>query len=136
MEFEDGRRLWPERTASGLDLLRVRTCTYPEGLDGAIAVGAHTGDVLDGSGLVTMGPLKVITDGSLNSRTAWCCEPFVTDEALSDPRGKQNVDPEELTHLLARARAHGLTGAVHAIGDAALVDAVRAFGASGARGSI
>ncbi|WP_346007827.1 amidohydrolase [Janibacter terrae] len=136
MEFETGRLEWPARTAAGLDLLRVRTCTYPEGLDDAIAAGARTGDVLDATGLVTMGPLKVITDGSLNTRTAWCCEPFVTDDDLGDPRGKRNVDPEELTAMLTRAHAHGLDGAVHAIGDAALLDALDAYAASGARGSI
>lgn len=137
MEFETGRTAWPERAAAGLDRLRVRPCTYPEGLDATIAADAHTGDVLDESGLVTMGPLKVITDGSLNTRTAWCCDPFVVvDEVLGDPHGKQNVDEEELTGLLSRARSHGLTGAVHAIGDAALVAAVDAFAASGARGSI
>lgn len=136
MEFEDGRTAWPARTAAGLDLLRVRPCTYPEGLDATIADAVRTGDALDESGLVTMGPLKVITDGSLNTRTAWCCEPFVVDEELPDPRGKQNVDEAELTDLLTRAHAHGLHGAVHAIGDAALVAAVSAFAASGARGSV
>ena len=136
MEFESGRTAWPWRTAAGLDLLRVRPCTYPEGLEEAIAAGVRTGDVLDSAGMVTMGPLKVITDGSLNTRTAWCCEPFVTDDTLGDPRGKQNVDRAELTELLTRAHEHGLVGAVHAIGDAALVDAVAAFAASGARGSI
>src|SRR5690606_3612140 len=100
MEFETGRLEWPARTAAGLDLLRVRTCTYPEGLDDAIAAGMRTGDVLDATGLVTMGPLKVIPDGSLNTRTAWCCEPFVTDDDLGDPHGKRSVDPEELTQLL------------------------------------
>lgn len=136
MEFEAGRLEWPGRTAAGLDLLRVRTCTYPEGLEDAIAAGARTGDVLDETGLVTMGPLKVITDGSLNTRTAWCCEPFVTDDDLGDPHGKRSVDPEELTQLLRRAHAQGLDGAVHAIGDAALLDALDAYAASGAHGSI
>lgn len=136
MEFENGREKWPERTAAGLDLLRVRACTYPQGLEEAIAAGVRTGDVLDPTGLVTMGPLKVITDGSLNTRTAWCCEPFVTDDDLADPLGKRSVAPEELTVLLRRARAHGLDGAVHAIGDAALLDALQAYSASGARGSI
>ena len=26
--------------------------------------------------LITMGPLKIISDGSLNTRTAWCCEEY------------------------------------------------------------
>lgn len=136
MEFESGRTAWPWRTAAGLDRLHVRTCTYPEGLEDVISARARTGDVLDEAGMVTMGPLKVISDGSLNTRTAWCCEPFITDAALGDPRGKQNVDRQELTDLLGRAHANGLIGAVHAIGDAALVDAVAAFAATGARGSI
>lgn len=136
MEFEAGRLEWPQRTADGLDLLRVRPATYPEGLEETIAAGVRTGDVLDGTGLVTMGPLKVITDGSLNTRTAWCCEPFVTDDDLGDPHGKSTVGPEELTELLRRAHAHGLDGAVHAIGDQALLDALDAYAASGARGTI
>lgn len=136
MEFEDGRTAWPQRVAEGLDLLQVRPCVYPEGLERAIAAGVRTGDRLDESGLVRMGPLKVISDGSLNTRTAWCCEPFVTDVALAEPHGKNNVDRAELTALLTRAHEHGITSAVHAIGDAALVAAVEAFAASGARGSI
>lgn len=136
MEFEAGRLEWPQRTADGLVLLRVRPATYPEGLEETIAAGVRTGDVLDGTGLVTMGPLKVITDGSLNTRTAWCCEPFVTDDDLGDPHGKSTVGPEELTELLRRAHAHGLDGAVHAIGDQALLDALDAYAASGARGTI
>lgn len=92
--------------------------------------------MLDGTGLVTMGPFKVITDGSLNTRTAWCCEPFVTDDDLGDPHGKSTVGPEELTELLRRAHVHGLDGAVHAIGDQALLDALDAYAASGARGTI
>lgn len=136
MEFETGRELWPQRVLDGYDLLRVRPCTYPEGLEGTISAGVRTGDVLDATGLVTMGPLKVISDGSLNTRTAWCCEPFVTDDVLGEPHGKHNVEVEELTELLRRAGAHGIDGAVHAIGDAALVEALDAFAASGARGSI
>ena len=80
-----------------------------------------------------MGPLKIISDGSLNTRTAYCCEPYV-DEPTS--RGKLNVPPAELTDLLARATAHGLAVAVHAIGDAAVSAALDAFAATGARGSI
>ena len=31
---------------------------------------------LDDAGLVTFGRLKVIVDGSLNTRTAWCHDPY------------------------------------------------------------
>jgi predicted amidohydrolase YtcJ len=54
----------------------------PENLDWAIAQGLRTGDVIpETGGLVTMGPLKVLTDGSLNTRTAYCHDP------LSGPLG-------------------------------------------------
>lgn len=134
-------RTWPERVVGGLDRLRVRPATYPDGLDLALADGVRTGDVLDrdpgaSGGLVTMGPLKVISDGSLNTRTAWCCDPFVTDDVIPEPRGKRNVPPAELADLLRRAGAGGLQAAVHAIGDAALDDALTAFEESGARGTI
>lgn len=44
--------------------------------------------------------------------------------------------PQELRELLARADAGDLTVAVHAIGDAAVSDALDAFETTGARGSI
>ena len=134
MEFGRGFADWPERAATGITGLRVRAATYPATLDEVIERGLRTGDPLsDGDPLLTMGPLKIISDGSLNTRTAYCCEPYV-DEPTS--RGKLNVPPAELTDLLARATAHGLAVAVHAIGDAAVSAALDAFAATGARGSI
>ena len=45
--------------------------------DGPIARGLRSGDVVPGTdGLLTMGPLKVVTDGSLNTRTACCDDPY------------------------------------------------------------
>ncbi|WP_370890395.1 amidohydrolase [Janibacter sp. GXQ6167] len=136
LEFADGWMDWPDRFADGLDALRVRTATYPPGLNAVIAAGLRTGQPLHPSGLLEMGPLKVISDGSLNTRTAYCCTPFVTDDHLEHPRGKLNVDLAELTALIGRAHEHGLESAVHAIGDAALAGALDAFEATGARGSI
>lgn len=134
MEWEDGHRLWPRRVAEGADLLRVRTATYADDLDGVLAAGLRTGDpVPGGGGVVTMGPLKVIFDGSLNTRTAWCCEPYGGDSTW---RGTLNLSPDELTALCARAHGAGLRVAVHAIGDAAVGAALDAVERSGARGSI
>ncbi|GAA0224762.1 amidohydrolase [Cryptosporangium japonicum] len=131
MEFEAGFRAWPARFAAGVDGLRVRTATYAEGLEDVVAAGLRTGSVLDTAGLLTMGPLKIISDGSLNSRTARCCEPY------GDGRhGTQNYPLDELVRLLGRAHGAGLEIALHAIGDAALTTAVDAFEATGARGGI
>jgi predicted amidohydrolase YtcJ len=96
----------------------------------------RSGDVLDDAGLVTMGPLKIISDGSLNTRTAFCHDPYVGDDVLEHPRGRANNSPEELAELLTRATGHGLDVAVHAIGDAAVGIALDAFAATGATGSI
>lgn len=129
-------REWPRWVAAGFDQLRIRPATYPPTLDEVLDDGLASGDVLDESGLVTMGPLKIISDGSLNTRTAFCCEPFVTDDVLPKPFGKVNVPLEQLTSLLRRAAGGGLSAAVHAIGDAALSEALHAYAASGASGTI
>jgi predicted amidohydrolase YtcJ len=135
VEWEDGPLVWPARVAGGVDLLRVRTATYPDGLDDVGAAGLRTGDVLDPTGLVSMGPLKVIFDGSVNTRTAFCCDPY---PASGDDgwRGVLNVTPDELTALCARAHRSGLEVALHAIGDAAVSAALDAVERSGARGSL
>lgn len=136
MEWADNATDWARRSADGLAVLRVRTATYAAGLADTIAAGRRSGDVLDEAGLVTMGPLKIISDGSLNTRTAFCNDPYVGDDVLEFPRGRANNTPEELADLLAQAVAHGLDVAVHAIGDAAVSIALDAFWDTGAHGSI
>jgi predicted amidohydrolase YtcJ len=134
MEWERGHEAWPARVAAGVDGLRVRTATYLDGLDGVLRAGLRTGDPLPGSGgLVTMGPLKVIFDGSLNTRTAWCCEPYAGGDGW---RGLLNLSADELAVACARATAGGLEVAVHAIGDAAVTSALDAVEHAGATGSL
>jgi predicted amidohydrolase YtcJ len=137
MEFGPGFLDWPDRLRRGIDQLRVRVAAYPERLEEVIAAGLRSGDELSGgNGQLTMGPLKIISDGSLNTRTAFCHEPYADAESLAFPRGKQNYPLEELIRLIARARDCGLETAVHAIGDAAVATALDAFQATGAPGSI
>lgn len=142
MEFSPGFREWPERFAGragqpALDTLRVRAATYSDRLDDVIDAGLHTGSPLPGcDGLATMGPLKIISDGSLSTRTAYCCEPFADAVELEEPCGTQNVPPHELRELLGRAQQAGLQVAVHAIGDAAVRDVLDAIETTGAAGSI
>lgn len=136
-EFTRGFEEWPERsTRHGIDLQRVRIGTYADGLDDVIAAGLRTGDPLDEQGLLRMGPLKIISDGSLNTRTAHCCEPYADAAELAHPHGVQNVAPDELRRLLTTARGHGLHVALHAIGDAAVRDALDAFDTTSAAGTI
>jgi hypothetical protein len=132
-EFSGGAREWAERWAAGCDHLRIRMATYADTLDDVIAAGLRTGDTLPGCDpRATMGPLKIISDGSLNTRTAWCCEEYA-DRGGS---GAPNQTQDELVALLERAQEHGLEVATHAIGDRALVEALAAYDATGARGSI
>lgn len=113
--------------------VRVRVATYADGLDAVVAAGLRSGDVLPGSpGTVTMGPLKIISDGSLNTRTAWCCEEYADGSGA----GAANQTSDELTRLLDLAHASGLEVATHAIGDLALREALTAYDATGAAGSI
>lgn len=113
--------------------LRVRASTYPETLAETLAAGLRTGDPVPGaSSLTSMGPLKIISDGSLNTRTAWCCEPYADDPGSGAP----NYSPAELRDLMRRATAGGLEVATHAIGDRAVAEVLAAYADTGARGSL
>jgi predicted amidohydrolase YtcJ len=110
--------------------------SYADGLADVLDRGLASGDPLGDDPRLTMGPLKIISDGSLNTRTAWCCEPYAEKAVLGFPHGQPNQTPEELRELLARATEHGLDVAVHAIGDRAINEALAAFADTGARGGI
>jgi predicted amidohydrolase YtcJ len=136
-EFGGDRAEWASRWAADCDVLRIRWATYADTLDDVIAAGLRTGDALPGCDeRATMGPLKIISDGSLNTRTAWCCEPYADAHRLEYPAGQANLSGAELRDLLARAHAHGLEVATHAIGDAAVAEALGAYADTGAVGSI
>lgn len=137
LEFARPWEQWPQRYAAGIGPWRVRTGVYPARLEEVIAAGWPTGAVIPGTnGLVTQGPLKIISDGSLNTRTAWCCEPYADGALLANPSGKANLSTQEMIALVARGHAHGLTAALHAIGDAAVSAVLDVFEATGATGTV
>jgi hypothetical protein len=128
---------WRRRIADGNRSLRVVSAVWSERLDDAVARRLRTGDVVDGTrGLLTVGPLKVLTDGSLNTRTAFCHEAYAAPAGADDERGVLLVGVDELSRLMVRAREAGFDCAVHAIGDASNALALQAFARSGAHGSI
>jgi predicted amidohydrolase YtcJ len=128
---------WRSRFAAGFQRLRVVASVWPSHLDEPIGRGLRTGDPIPGTGgLLTMGPLKVISDGSLNTRTAYCHDPYPGLESSAHPCGMLLVPPAELVPLLRRATAAGLDCAVHAIGDRANTLALDAYAATGARGRV
>jgi predicted amidohydrolase YtcJ len=136
-EFDNSIYQWQERWAEGCDRIRVRTALYAEELDQALSIDLRTGDpLLPHDDRLTMGPLKIISDGSLNTRTAWCHDPYVDGADPAQPAGAPNLSPQELTELLTLAHHAGLEVATHAIGDAAVSAALAAYAVTGARGSI
>jgi predicted amidohydrolase YtcJ len=128
-EYADTVVDWTRRAAQAPLATRVRCVIARHLLDTAISRGHRTGHVLDDP-LLSVGPLKLFVDGSLNTRTAWCCAPYPG----SDSRGHLALPLPELTELIARGTAHGITPAVHAIGDAAATVALDAFAAVGLAG--
>ncbi|AXH96111.1 amidohydrolase [Ornithinimicrobium avium] len=137
LEFGRPWELWRDRHEAGGQVLRARVGVYPEHLQHVLDAGARTGGPVAGTGgLVTMGPLKIISDGSLNTRTAWCHQPYADGHLLAHPRGAANHDAAQVRDLLATATGAGLEVALHAIGDAAVHQALVAFAQTGARGGI
>ncbi|WP_336500770.1 amidohydrolase [Microbacterium paraoxydans] len=131
---------WPRRILAGFAAHRVEFAFYPTDLERATTAGLRTGErlaVSDPTGLVgslvRVGSLKVISDGSLGTRTAACSHSYPGDPANY---GVLTVPPDELTALLTTAAGAGIEVAVHAIGDRAVTAALDAFGASGATGSM
>ncbi|WP_404472295.1 amidohydrolase [Microbacterium aerolatum] len=125
---------WARRVDGGFGSQRVEFAVYLSDLTRAIEEGLRTGEPLTGTrGLVQMGPFKVITDGSLGTRTAACSHPYPGDEA---DFGVMNVSPDDLIDLLTQATGAGLGVAVHAIGDRAVSSALDAVTATGATGTI
>ncbi|WP_395242963.1 amidohydrolase [Agromyces sp. MMS24-K17] len=119
-EMRWNRDDWARRAAGGAFPLRVAFGIYPQHLDRALAEGLRTGDLVEGTGgLVAVGGAKVITDGSLNTRTAWCFDPYPGLDHHEHPYGLATVPYEDLVPHLRRAHAGGIAPAVHAIGDRA-----------------
>ena len=132
-EFEAPWSDWAQRWHEGCDVLRVRWSPYAGQLASVRAAGLRSGARLPGADdRLTVGSLKIISDGSLGTRTAWCCDPY----ADTGDYGAPNQPASELTALLAEGHRAQLRVATHAIGDRALQVALAAYAATGASGSI
>ncbi|HEX3965537.1 MAG TPA: amidohydrolase family protein [Trebonia sp.] len=124
---------WVQRWHEGCDPLRIRWSPYAGQLDAVRAAGLRSGARLpEADGRLTVGSLKIISDGSLGTRSAWCHEPYADTGGCGAP----NQADDEMAALLAEGSRAGLSVATHAIGDRALESALAAYAATGARGSI
>lgn len=108
---------WIRRVAKegGAYPIRVDAGVYRDNLDRAIADGYRSGDPIAPG--VRMGPFKIITDGSLNTRTAHVCEPYLG--VAGEEYGAMNFPLEDIEGVLTKAQNAGFALAVHAIGDEA-----------------
>lgn len=132
LEYGWNLETWARRLSAGSPALRVEFGVYRDDLERAAGLGLRTGRVVDGTdGLLTAGPFKVISDGSLNTRTALCRHAYP-----DGGHGVANLDPDELEAAMRFAVRHGIEPAVHAIGDEANRRALDAFERVGARGRI
>ncbi|WP_294663717.1 amidohydrolase [uncultured Fusobacterium sp.] len=64
-----------------------------------------------------IGPLKVISDGSLGARTAYMNEPYTDDSSTC---GIQILDEDQLRKFFRKAKENNMQVAVHGIGDGAI----------------
>jgi predicted amidohydrolase YtcJ len=129
-EYADTVADWRRR---GTPATRIRCVVAKFLLDTTIERGLRTGDPV--GDLLTVGPLKIFMDGSLNTRTAYCHDHYPGDGSGTD-HGMLLEPLDELLPLLRRAVDHGLGLALHAIGDRANTLALDAFEALGVGGRI
>ena len=126
LEMSDAVASWGRRIAAGLRGMRVRAGVYPVDLDAVRARGLRSGDVVPGSdGLATVGWFKLFTDGALNSRTAWCVDPYPGTGGT----GLASYSDAELLAVAREAWSAGLVPTIHAIGDRAVTQALDTFAA-------
>ena len=110
-------RAYRELEAAGELTVRVyEQCNFTdtESLRAFIGSGSVTGK---GTPLFRIGPLKLLGDGALGSRTAFLSEPYKDDP---QNRGFTLFTPEEMDSLVACANENGMQAAIHAIGDSCL----------------
>ena len=132
-EHADNVTDWARRASRERLAVRVRCSVPRDRLAGAIERGLRTGDpVPDCGGLVGAGPVKLFADGSLNTRTAYCADPY----PVTGTYGVLETEPDELERIMRHAFRHGLHPAVHAIGDQAVALVLDAFEKTGCPGRI
>ena len=126
-EFDDAPGAWMRRFDAGFRGLRVRAQVYPAHLEIASPRGIHTGAVLgDSDGMLVGGAFKLFTDGSLNTRTAWCDDPY-PGLSGADASGIPTYGDGELLEVARAGLAVGIVPTIHAIGDRATSVALDVF---------
>jgi len=112
--------------ASLLGKLKTKLVVNPGLLsDGALPIKSQKqGTFCDLGKRVTIGPVKLFTDGSIQGYTAYLRQPYYkqhkTRAKSEDYRGYLTVKPEDYMNTVERLHRENLQYAVHANGDAAI----------------
>ncbi|MCX5386281.1 amidohydrolase [Streptomyces sp. NBC_00083] len=109
---DQGRLPLRVQLMAAADTLRPREAHPRDGLPRALDLGMRTGF---GDDWLSLGALKVYTDGGMMARTAALTAPYTG----TDRTGQLQDDPERLTQLIVDGHLAGWQLAVHAIGDRA-----------------
>lgn len=121
------RRLY-EELLPGTGGPRVRIDVSEFAMDELISAGLRSGS---GDPMLSIGAIKLFVDGSLGARSAALTRPYADDPGQT---GIIVQERETFMRQVAKAHAHGLQVAIHAIGDLAVdwsLDAIEAAQAAG-----
>jgi hypothetical protein len=100
------------------EVLHDVTANAADGLRRGVDLGLRTGL---GDSRLSIGALKIYTDGGMMARTAALTEPYLSDSGIQGSNcGMLQRDPAELIATMVEGHAAGWQLAVHAIGDRAL----------------
>jgi predicted amidohydrolase YtcJ len=111
------------RRAGDAGTLRIRIMAYADGVDNMVLIGGPGPTPWLYDDRLRLNGLKLYADGALGSRGAWLKAPYADDPGN---RGLTRLDPVQLRNLMSRAALDRFQVAVHAIGDAAIADAIGA----------
>jgi len=91
-----------------------------EALDEFLDLGYRTGQ---GTERFKIGPLKLLSDGSLGARTAYLSEPYIGTDTCGIPV----FTKDELEDLVTTAHKNDMQIAIHGIGDRAIDEAIESL---------
>lgn len=121
ISFEELHKAYTELKDNGELPIRINEqLLFPEKklLVDFLSKGLRTGD---GDNYFKIGPIKLLTDGSLGARTAALKEPYSDDINNS---GLLTYEKEELDDIVYTAHSAGMQLFLHAIGDAAIEECI------------
>ncbi|MFI8287929.1 amidohydrolase [Streptomyces sp. NPDC085614] len=110
---DEGRLPLRVQLMPGADTLRPAGAHERDGIPRALDLGLRTGF---GDDWLSVGALKIYTDGGMMARTAALTSPYEG----TDGTGQLQDDPDRLTDLVVDGHLGGWQLAVHAIGDRAV----------------